>query len=112
MSAVAFFRHALLDEGQNNLLEVIIEMDYRKYMNHIQIAKMTAIEQKIVQNGVYYMLYGNAGLMKVAMKGNMNITSEEFSERYQNTWELMQEWIPQSVKNVLNEMPVNETAEK
>lgn len=50
MSAVAFFRHALLDEGQNNLLETIIEMDYQKYMRHIQTEKMTPIELKIIQN--------------------------------------------------------------
>lgn len=107
MSAVAFFRHALSDEGQNNLLETIIEMDYRKYMCHIQTKKMTPIELKIVQNGIYYMLYGNVGLMKVTIKGNMNITPEEFSRGYQNTWDLMQEWVPQSVKNVLREIPVN-----
>lgn len=107
MSAVAFFRHALLDEGQNNLLETIIEMDYQKYMRHIQTEKMTPIELKIIQNGIYYMLYGNVGLMKVSMKGNMNITPEEFSKGYHNTWDLMQEWVPQRVKSVLNEIPVS-----
>lgn len=105
----AFFRHTIYYEGQNNLLQTIYEVVFRKYLLHIKESVFeNPMLEKTIRQALSSMIYGYIGLLKETYDGNFGISEKEFFENYHSVWELMEQWVPSILKEYLSEFPLRE----
>lgn len=101
-----FMRHTLSYTGDNNLADAILAVEREKYKCHIrQELYDDPKAMELIMSGINYMIYGNIGLLKENY-GSLRSSITKVSAYYQLAWDMMQNWMPQIVRNSMEHEPV------
>lgn len=102
-----FMENTLCYNGQNNLADVIIELEWEKLKKHIKPEVLNdPIEYKRTEIAIEYMLYGNIGSTRNSfVHKNHSALDENMYEAFGGTWGYLSSNIsPIIIKNLSSEV--------
>lgn len=103
-----FMEHTLCYNGQNNLGETILQVDWQKLEKHIKPeVRADRIELTRTQIAIEYMLYGNIGTTRNSyVQKNQSAMGKYMFENYGGTWGYLSANIPPLILQNLSMEPI------